>query len=134
MPCARARRPALISVVLLLALGGPAAAQEPAAGPVETIEALHGVLLDVMKNADTLGYPGRVERVGPAVEQSYDMRFMARKSVGRHWKKLSEAEQQGFVDTFSDLTVATYANRFNGWTGESFETVGQEPGVHDTIL
>ena len=87
-----------------------------------------------MKEAEALGFQGREDYLKPIVAKAYDTEFMARKSVGRHWSKLSEAEQQEFVDRFGGLTVATYAGRFNGWSGEAFETLGQEDGVHDTVL
>jgi phospholipid transport system substrate-binding protein len=101
---------------------------------MECIDRFHAVLLDVMKNAKTLGYDGRFQELEPAVKDAYNLSFMARKSIGRHWKSLSDADRKRFLDLFTGLTVANYAGRFTGWSGESFETLGEEPGVHDTML
>lgn len=126
---------ALVIGCSLALAGAPAAPAETGAqAPVATIETLHGVLLGVMKDAKALGYAGRAERLAPAVAGAYDMGFMARKSVGRHWKDLTPEERERFVQRFRELTVATYAGRFTGWSGEAFRTEGTEPGVHDTVL
>ncbi len=129
-----------LPLVLFVALPiseAPAEVTPVAGGAMEAaacVERLHGVLLDVMKNAETLGYSGRVHRLEPAVNNAYNLGFMARKSVGRHWKELSEEDRTRFLDLFGGLTVANYAGRFTGWTGEEFETLGFEPGVHETML
>jgi phospholipid transport system substrate-binding protein len=129
-----------LPLALLVALPvsrAPAEANPTAAGATEAVacvERLHGVLLDVMKNAESLGYGGRVSKLEPAVSNSYNLEFMARKSVGRHWKDMNEEERARFLGLFSELTVANYAGRFTGWSGEEFETLGLDPGVHDTLL
>jgi phospholipid transport system substrate-binding protein len=35
---------------------------------------------------------------------------------------------------FGHMSVATYAMRFNGWSGQAFETLGTDPGPRGTIL
>lgn len=128
----------LVALPLSEAPGQTAAAAVPEAAPApeaaECVERLHAVLLEVMKNAESLGYGGRVHKLEPAVKDAYNLGFMARKSVGRHWKDLSEPERARFLDLFTGLTVANYAGRFTGWSGEQFETLGFEPGVHETML
>ena len=57
---------------------------------------------------------------------------MAAKSVGRHWKKLPEADQQRWLELFRRHITANYAGQFTGYTGESFETMGEEPAIRDT--
>lgn len=106
---------------------------DPGAARV-VIEELHAQLLGVMKEAETLGYEGREERLTPVVGDTYDVAFMARKSLGRHWKSLEAGQQQEFQAAFGKVTVANYAGRFVGWSGEVFETLGAEPGVRDTQL
>jgi phospholipid transport system substrate-binding protein len=60
------------------------------------------------------------------------MDFMAEKTIGRHWRQLSEADQQRMRDVFARFTLSTYANRFNGYTGERFETLSEQPAPRDT--
>ena len=87
-----------------------------------------------MKDAEKLGYEGRYERLAPVLKQTYDTPFMAEKSVGRHWKQATPAEQAALVDTFSRFMIANYAGRFDGYSGQSFETVGEEPSAQGTVL
>ena len=39
-----------------------------------------------------------------------------------------------YVKVFTDVTVATYANRFDGYSGETFVTLGTQPGPQNTLL
>jgi phospholipid transport system substrate-binding protein len=97
-----------------------------------TVEKLHATLLEIMKSADALGYTGRYDLVNPVVDETFDLRFMAAKSVGRHWKKLSPEDQDRWFQLFGKNIAANYAGQFTGFTGETFETVGEEPALRDT--
>jgi len=119
---------------LCLAASARAEAAAPASPPVQVVEKLHAALLGVMKDAEKLGYPGRYERLAPVLQETYDTPFMAEKSVGRHWKQATPADQATLVDTFSRFMIANYAGRFDGYTGQSFETLGEEPSAQDTVL
>jgi phospholipid transport system substrate-binding protein len=97
------------------------------------IEAMHEHFLDVMRSADTIGYDGRYQRLQTIVTDSFDLDFMAEKSVGRHWKKLSAEERQIWRASFQAMTAATYASRFEGFSGQHFEVLGEEPAKRDTV-
>lgn len=118
---------------LLLARGGNAEAI-PSTTPSAVIERFYGVLLESMKQATALGYEGRRSKLAPVVEQTYDLAFMAKVATGKYWKDLDPATQQRFVDTFTHLTVANYAGRFNGYDGESFVVVSEGDGGQNTML
>jgi len=94
--------------------------------PQQTIEAFHLGLLDIMKNAKTLGFQGRIDRLSPLMAKIFDLNFMASKTVGRHWRQFSDADKERWAKTFADITVANYAGRFTGFTGEEFITTGFE--------
>ncbi|MDY7035351.1 MAG: ABC transporter substrate-binding protein [Thermodesulfobacteriota bacterium] len=87
------------------------------------IENLHTNLLAVMKKADSLGYAGRYNRLAPVITSTFDLPYIARIVVGRHWHNFSNDEKRIFLDTFSRLSIATYANRFNSYSGEQFKTI-----------
>jgi phospholipid transport system substrate-binding protein len=111
--------------------GGPATA---ASEPSQVIDTLHEKLLQVMKNAAALGYEGRVKQLNPVVRELFDLSFMAEKSVGRHWKTIDEADRTRLLAIFSRFTVANYAGRFSGYSGQTFETTKEEPSAHSTML
>ena len=103
-------------------------------GAKATVETLHGTLIGVMKDAKSLGYQGRYDRIKPAVETAYDLDFMAKFVLGPDGKDLSAADQSRWRDAFERITVATYAGRFTGWGGEEFKTLGEEPAAQDTVF
>ena len=105
-----------------------------AASPRERIETLNATLLDIMQNADSLGYSGRYEKLHPVMIQLYDFGLMARIAVGVYWKKLEPEQQQKLTEAFTRMSVATYAARFDGYSGETFEIVSAEKSVRDTML
>lgn len=103
----------------------PSAAQSSDSAAV--VDKLHTALLDVMKNADVLGYVGRRDRIAPVIEESLDLPFIARFSLGRYWSDLNAGQRNAMVDVFSRWTIANYASRFNAYSGEQFETRSNEP-------
>jgi phospholipid transport system substrate-binding protein len=132
-PPARVLLAASVATLLLAAAAG-AEAVAPAPPGVQVVERLHETLLAVMKDAEELGYQGRYDRLAPVLQETYDTPFMAEKSVGRHWKQASEAERKALIETFSRFMIANYAGRFDGYSGQHFETLGEEPSVQGTVL
>jgi phospholipid transport system substrate-binding protein len=92
-------------------------------GPDQVVEHYQDVLLSVMKNARVLGFKGRFETLKPVIFESFNLPFMAHVTVGRHWDKMSEEQRQRFVEAFSNFSVANFANRFDDYSGERFETI-----------
>jgi phospholipid transport system substrate-binding protein len=121
----------LLTLVLSIDVPAYAAAGRP---PRQVVENLHEALLDCMKRAEELGYQGRFDQLKPAVQEAFDQPFMAEKSIGLRWKKLDEANRERWVASFSRLTVANYAGRFKGHTGEVFETLGEESAPRETWM
>ena len=119
---------------LCLAATARAEALAPVSVPVQVVEKLHAALIGVMKDAEKLGYDGRYDRLAPVLKETYDTSFMAEKSVGRHWKQATPAEQTELVDTFARFMIANYAGRFDGYSGQSFQTLGEEPSAQETVL
>ena len=111
-----------IAIALTCVRPAPAAPDSKA-----TVEQLDGALLDVMKNADKLGYKGRYQKLDPVIHQTFDLPLMTRISVGPQWTSLTPDQQQKVVDAFTRLSIATYASRFDGYGGEQFQIVGQSP-------
>jgi phospholipid transport system substrate-binding protein len=120
------------AAVALLALPAPAPADP--AGAAAVVERLHAALLDAMKRADELGYAGRRETLAPVLAASFDFPFMSRLALGSEWRKLDDAQRRRWVSTFQELSLATYAARFDGFSGESFATDATEVAARDTVL
>lgn len=120
----------IIAIMLLIAGMVPAAAQTPQSSQAgEVVTTFHATLLDVMKRADALGVKGRFETLAPAVDKAFHLDLTARQSAGRRpWKNATPAEQAALLDIFRRWTIGTYANQFDGWSGQAFVDHGQKPG------
>ncbi|MGH6612287.1 MAG: ABC transporter substrate-binding protein, partial [Burkholderiaceae bacterium] len=79
------------------------------------------VLLDGMKRASQLGVRGRYERFAPAIRATFDLPAMTRIAIGPAWNKIDSAQQKALIEQFERMTIANYANRFDGYSGERFE-------------
>ncbi len=121
------------ALALALVPSGPASAADVEAAR-KPIEALYVVLVECLKNADAFGLEGRRAKIAPAVAAGYDLPFMAEKILGRHWRSLDEADRARWTETFGELTVATYAERMTGYTGQVFEVLRVEPSQRGTAL
>src|SRR5450755_1279457 len=116
------RRILLGSAATLVALVLPARAQNPAVDPaVASIRAFYEVLLETMKQAAKLGVRGRYDKLAPVIRSTYDLAAMTRLAIGPDWTTIPPEQQTALVDGFARRTIATYANRFDGWSGQSFD-------------
>ena len=112
----------LALLALLFLLPEVALAADPA---TKVVEGLHAELLIVMKQAKKLGYEGRFQRLAPTVSASYDFPYISKVVVGRYWRSFTAEQKSQFIEIFSKLSIATYANRFDGYSGERFKTVSE---------
>ncbi len=102
--------------------------------PKAKVEAFHAKLLDVMKQAKTLGVKKRFEFLKPTVENSFDFKLMIALASGKHWRTASEIKKQNAQTAFARLSTATYADRFSGFSGQSFKTLSVAKGPRRTFL
>jgi phospholipid transport system substrate-binding protein len=107
---------------LLVAFAVPARAEGEASDPAAgRVRAFYDSLLAVMKQARALGVHGRYEKLAPAIRTTFDLAAMTRIAVGPDWNSISSEQQTALTDNFTRMTIATYAARFDGYSGESFE-------------
>ncbi len=119
------------ALLAILVISGPARADD---GPRAVVEALQGALLGAMRNAAELGYQGRYRELEPVLRRSFDFVFMTRIAVGRRWDDLSKAEQERISGLFAEMSIATFAARFDGYSGERFEVVAEGPGPRQAVV
>ena len=100
----------------------------------KVIARLNAVLLDTLQHAEALKYEGRFTKIAPAVDDTFDVDFMAEKSIGKYWKPLSDADQTRWKGVFREYMVANYAGNFNRFSGQRFEISGEEPSQNDTVV
>ena len=125
-------RAGLLAVALLLAGNSFAAAQNPD----DPISRLNEALLHVMQNADTLGYQGRYDHLASVLDSVFDYPTMARFVIGSSgWQSLSHEQRADYIDHFRRMSIATYANQFSGYSGQSFELADfREMGTNQYLV
>lgn len=106
---------ALLAILTLLIMPSALAGQ-----PSEVVERLHTALLSVMKEAKTLGFEGRFQRLLPVITEEFDLPFVAHTTLGSYWSELSKEQRDQFLKIFRELSVADYARHFDGYSGEHF--------------
>jgi phospholipid transport system substrate-binding protein len=91
---------------------------DPAVRPIATF---YDALLAAMKEAQRLGFQGRYDKLAPVIHATFDFPAMTRIAVGPDWNTIAADLQAQLVENFTRMTIATYANRFDGYSGERFE-------------
>ena len=117
-----------LALPLLVPVSGYAESTDPAAS---RINSFYYTLLEMMKQAKQLGVKGRYDKLAPVLTKTYDLASMSRIAVGQSWSTLSAPQQLSIVNAFTRMTTATYASRFDEFSGEQFEilqTVEQPSG------
>ena len=129
------------AAVLTGALAAAAPAAPAATDPAATqIEAFDAQLIDVMKQAKSLGIQGRYRKLEPVVARTFDTGIMVRFAVGPTWSTIPEAQQTALHEAFNRLTVASFAHNFDGYSGQSFQvnpnvvTRGPDKVVQTTLV
>jgi phospholipid transport system substrate-binding protein len=100
----------------------------------QVIDKLNGTLVEVMRNATTLGFNGRAEKLRPVLIQAYDLETMGRVAVGRAWDAATPDQKAKLNELFERFTVDNYASRFKDFNGEKFEVLGERNGAQGTIV
>jgi phospholipid transport system substrate-binding protein len=119
----------IVVFVLLLPIDGKA----EQSGPSDVIKKFNAALLDSMKRGKELGYSGRYKLLEPVIKESFALSYMASVSVGQYWRKLTDAERRSLVETYTEWTIATYAGRFDEYSGEKFEVVSESNLNSDNV-
>jgi len=123
---------AIVATVILAAVAGGAPAL--AAGPEDSVNSFHETLLGLMKQGRMLGESGRYARIEPVIRRLFDIPSMARLAVGATWASLSQAQQEATAAAFGGYISATYADRFDSYSGQQMEVVGQQPSGSGVIV
>jgi phospholipid transport system substrate-binding protein len=102
--------------------------------PVAVVKQLNASLQKVLQESEQLGYKGRVDRLSPVLDAAFDFEYMAGKTVGRHWSSLTPEQQKRWVEVFAELTDATYAGRFDRFSGQTFEFIDEQQGANGSVV
>lgn len=108
-------------LVSLVAVAGQLLAATFPSRPLRVVDRLHETLIETMKEKD---YSTRYQRLEPTIRSSLNLPLISRVILGRYWAQLEEEQRREFVEWFGRFSVAAYAARFQGYSGERFRRVG----------
>lgn len=120
--------------LFLIALAPLSVAAEAPTEAKKTVDLLNNTLIDVMKDAKQLGYQGRYKKLEPVVKQVFEFEAVSQIALGNHWKKLDKEQKKAFIEKLTDLSIATYAAQFNGYSGEEFKYDSAQDMKSDRVL
>lgn len=98
-------------------LTGAARADEFGDGAKKFIEVLTEEAISTLTGKD-LSRNERADRFRKLMLKNFALKGIARFVLGRHWRKLTGPEKKEYLELFEDLMVATYADRFEKYSGE----------------
>jgi phospholipid transport system substrate-binding protein len=128
-------RKAFITAATFLMFAGVPAVSQAADYEAERafIESLGDKVLDVLRT-DGLGPDARHQQLSAIFVEAVDLDLVGRYVLGRYWRAADEAQLSEYQQLFRNYAVDLYANRFNEYTGQTFEIRKVEPAPKDTVL
>ena len=120
-----------MSLALSLFAGSTAAL---VVSPQDNVRGFYDTLLATMRNGPALGQSGRYARLAPVVDRVFDVSSMTRLAIGPTWATLSPARQQQLIDAFRHYVAATYADRFDSYSGQQLQVTGERPYNAEVIV
>jgi phospholipid transport system substrate-binding protein len=122
-----------LALLLAVAISAESAAAPPVS-PRDSVRSFYDTLLTTMKDGRTLGQSGRYARLAPVIGRLFDVPLMARLAVGSSWATLSPTQQQQVTEAFGHYVSATYADRFDSYSGEQLQVTGEQPYGAEIIV
>ena len=98
------------------------------------VEKLQTALLAVMKDGNKLKYTGRYDQLEPVIRATFDMPFISKTVLSKHWGTSNAGQRSKFVETFTKLGIATYAANFDSYSGERFKVISEKEVSGGRIL
>lgn len=123
----------IVNLLIIFNFFGSTLAQEKS-GPSAVVRQFQTGLLSVMRDADKLAVRERYERLVPLIEESYHLTTMVRIASSTYWAQATNDQKQRLLSAFKRMGGTTLATLFSGYSGESFEVLGERSGPQDTVI
>ena len=91
-----------------------------ATSPLEQVKATVDQVIKVLRQAELQG-EARRKVLGELIRSRFDFVIMSQRTLGQHWKKATEQEQNEFVRLYSELLEASYIGKIEAYTDESVD-------------
>ncbi|MCB1984761.1 MAG: ABC transporter substrate-binding protein [Burkholderiales bacterium] len=119
----------LVGIMMLFSFSIASAADTDESEPNSAHAAVYDLqqsLIQVMREGEQLGFSGRVEFLSPVVNRTHDIELIIKTILGATlWHELDPEQQNLIIETFRQLSIATYAGQFKQYGGEQFKFIEQ---------
>jgi phospholipid transport system substrate-binding protein len=97
--------------------------QADAATGKESVENQVNKILEKLKNPAFKGQPrdAKITEVRKIINEIFDYTELSKRTLGKYWKKFSDAQKTEFISLFSALLENVYADRILAYTHEVIE-------------
>ncbi len=68
------------------------------------------------------------------LSEGFDVPFIGRFALGRHWRGATPEQRARYQTLFSDFLVKTYTRRLSDYSGESFRVLGAAPAGKKDVM
>lgn len=109
------------AVVMGVVLSAPAAANPD--GARDFIRSLSDETMATLSD-DSLSKEVRTDRLRLLFARGFDIRTIALFALGRHWRGASKQQLHEYLELFEEFILASYAERFGAYGGESLAVKG----------
>ena len=128
------RRELLLGTVLLLAIHRRGASAATPGAASHFIKSVGEQAIGVLQRQD-ISLDTREAHFRGLLEGGFDLAFIARFTLGRHWRRASPGQQAEFAEVFGEYILQTYSMRLGGYAGEKLTIVDERPaGEKDVIV
>jgi len=94
-------------------------------------------VVEVLRKQEFQGLARR-EKLSGLIRSRFDFAIMSQRTLGKYWKQANPAEQEQFVNLYSDLLEASYIGRIEAYTDEKVsyekETIEEDRAVVSTLI
>ncbi len=121
------KKNAVAIAVILITLGFFGIYLVYAGEPTEVIKNVTDKIIEIVKDPALKSpdkEPKRRRLIRETVDEVFDWNEMAKRTLGRHWRKRTEEEKKEFVYLFGKLLERTYLDKVEGYSGEKVIYVG----------
>lgn len=115
---------ALPAIWLLCVLAAVPAAHGAGPGPTEQLKGAIDRVLEVLEDPALKGEARAGDRhraVRRIADEIFDFEETARRAMAQHWRSLTPAQRNEFVDVFSDLIERAYMSKIELYSGEKIQ-------------
>ena len=114
-------------------LAPPAKAAPDVDGAKAFIEGLASRAIEILQRENG-NLEQREAELRKILSQDFDLPFIGRFVLGRHWRKATPDQRADYQALFAEWILKTYARRLGGYSGETFQTTGARAAGDTDIL